>query len=461
MSQPQSHSVLPKLSLRRNIVQTTLAVFAVLLLGIAVTTISHTSYNSVLRVLDSALQREPNQTEAMGNGSMTDLSTELTEVAGQLRATRNRLVILGFAICASILFITLRMVVVGSKTVDVEVWIRRMGEGDLDFRVPPVGPPEVVEAVHALETLRQRSVKALQLDEVRRLSARLQAKNQELESVLAQLRSTQDQMVTRQKLVELGELTAGIAHEIRNPLNFIGNFAEDSVELLSDLQTTLKGNTHGMDSENQETVSSLSQDLTQNMVRIQRYGEEANRIVEAMLVLGHSGGQYQATELNQLLCERARLARQAAVMQNPGFDLEIREQLDAQIGDISVVPEDLGRAFLNIVNNACYATREKQLATQDEQYRPSIWLETQQSSNEIEIKIRDNGTGIDPEVMSRIFNPFFTTKPTDKGTGLGLSLCNDIVRQHGGTITATSEPGEFTEIAISLPLKRETGPPEP
>ena len=194
------------------------------------------------------------------------------------------------------------------------------------------------------------------------------------------------------------------------------------------------------------------------MGRIRSHGERADRIVSDMLMMGRGGGEQQPTDINRLLDQNARLAYHSARASDEDFQLSWREDLDPEVGEISVVPQDLGRVFLNVVSNACYATAEKRLtAGPAASFQPTLWLTTRREGEQVEVRIRDNGNGIPADLVDKIFNPFFTTKPTDRGTGLGLAISNDIVRQHGGTIGVNSEPGEFTEMIIVLPRSPSLG----
>ena len=316
------------------------------------------------------------------------------------------------------------------------------------------GKDEIVELAIALEELRQRSIRAMQLNLVEKLSRGLQEKNDELERVVEELQRTQDQIIRRQKLFELGELTAGVAHEIRNPLNFVKNFSEASEELLIELKGTLDESMDKLDDDTRGTIAAISQDLTGNMERIRSHLDRANRIVRDMIIMGHGGGEAQLVEINELLRKHAFLAFHSAGASDNDFQLDIRHEFDPNVGEVSVVPGEMGRVFLNIVGNACYATDEKRQVIEDNptSYVPTLWLKTKRQDDTVEIRIRDNGTGIPPEVVDRIFNPFFTTKPAGKATGLGLSLSDDIVRQHGGSITPVTELGAYTEMVISLPV---------
>ncbi len=359
------------------------------------------------------------------------------------------------AVCLGlVLFTFYRLVRTGLRTVAIELWIRHMGEGNLDYTVDLAGNDEVNEAAAALEKLRQRSIEALQLDLVRELSEDLQAKNAELEGVLSELRQTQDRMVVRQKLVELGELTAGVAHEISNPLNFMRNFSEASEELVAELREVLQQPGEDLEDGTRAVIAGIIDDLTENLLRIRSHGDRADRIVRDMSTIGRGGGTRQPVAINDLLNDRTMIAFHSAQAQFGDFEVDLHRDCDPDVGEMEVVPEEMGRVFLNLVGNACFAMDEKrQMDGQDQDsYQPTLWLKTERTDGEIVIRIRDNGTGIPPDSMDKIFNPFYTTKPSGTGVGLGLSLCSDVVRQHGGSITAESEPGEFTEMTVRLPL---------
>ena len=331
--------------------------------------------------------------------------------------------------------------------------MRRMAGGDLETEVDIGGRDEVADMAAALEVFRRHALEVQRLNLVEKLAEELQGKNDQLESVLADLRRAQDQIVMREKLAALGELTAGVAHEIRNPLNFVKNFSEVSTELLEELQEVLRESEGQLGEEPRELIDEICGDLTGNLQRICEHGERANAIVHAMLTMGRGGGDRQLTDINRLLNEHARLAYHSARATDPNFNLTIEEDFDPEAGQIEIVPQDMGRVFLNMVSNACHATDEKRRADEDgRRYEPTLSMATRRLDDRLEVSIRDNGNGIPPKVIDKIFNPFFTTKPTDQGTGLGLALSNDIVREHGGTIRVESEPGEFTKMVVELPL---------
>lgn len=331
--------------------------------------------------------------------------------------------------------------------------MRGMASGDLETEVDISGRDEVADMAAALEVFRRHALEVQRLNLVEKLAEELQGKNEQLENVLADLRRAQDQIIMREKLAALGELTAGVAHEIKNPLNFVKNFSEVSTELLEELQEILQEEVK-LGEEPGELIDEICGDLTGNLQRICEHGERANAIVHAMLSMGRGGGERQPADINLLLDEHARLAYHSARASDPDFNLTIQKDFDPEAGLIEVVPQDMGRVFLNLVSNACYATDEKRRGDSGsgERYDPILSMTTRRLDDRIEITVRDNGCGIPPHVVDKIFNPFFTTKPTDEGTGLGLALSNDIVREQGGVIRVESEPGQFTEMIIELPL---------
>ena len=332
--------------------------------------------------------------------------------------------------------------------------MRSMAGGDLEASVEVGGNDEVAEMAAALEVFRRHAIEVQRLNLVEKLAEDLQGKNDELEIAMTDLRRVQDQMVVQQKLAALGELTAGVAHEIRNPLNFVKNFSEASSELLTELQEVITENEEQLGDDQRELIRDISTDLNDNFERIRNHGDRANRIVHDMLMMSRGTSEFQPTDINNLLDEHFRLAYHSARATDSEFQLDMKQAFDPDVGEMDVIPQDLGRVFLNMVSNACYATNEKQRAAREtgETYNPTLQLTTRRGESHLEISIRDNGSGMPPDVIEKIFNPFFTTKPTDQGTGLGLAISNDIVRRHGGAIRVTSEPGEFTEMIVELPL---------
>lgn len=262
-----------------------------------------------------------------------------------------------------------------------------------------------------------------------------------------ELKATQQQLIQAEKLASLGELTAGIAHEIQNPLNFVNNFAEVSEELVLDMKTCLEDG-------QLDEVLTLTDYLSTNLNKIAHHGKRADSIVKGMLLHSRAEvGEKRPTNLNKLVDEYLRLAYQGTRAKDKSFNVELSTCFDASIGQLECAPQELGRVLLNLYNNAFYAIQQKQQLSRDG-YQPQVVVTTRQLLRWIEVIVRDNGSGIPPSVVDKIFQPFFTTKPTGKGTGLGLSLSYDIITKgHGGELTVLSEEGAFTEFTIRLPLE--------
>ena len=338
-------------------------------------------------------------------------------------------------------------------------WVQRLAAGDLEHTIDTTGGDEISMYGRILETLRQSFIRSRRLEAAQRtLSEELRESNEHLKSTLDALKTTQDQIVSQQKLAELGELAAGAAHEIRNPLQFVKNFAESSGVLMVELAEFAAQPDNLTSKDAGAQIAELVGDLSDNMERITHHSERANRIISDMLDLRHDGSQeFHLVDVNQLLVEQTMLVYQAERANNSSFNVDIRKELDAGVGKISAIPRDLGRVFLNIVTNACHAIVEK--SKSGEGFQPTLWLKTRRTEEGVEVTIRDNGVGMTPEVMAKVFNPFFTTKGTDKGTGLGLSLAHDVVREHGGTITPESVTGEYTEMKLRIPVVNDASAP--
>ena len=337
----------------------------------------------------------------------------------------------------------------------MSVRMRRMAGGDLEEPVEAIGQDEVAEMAAALEGFRHNALEAIRLNLVEELATYLQERNEDLAEALANLRKAQDRLIAQEKLSALGELVAGLAHEINNPLNFVNNFSGASADLLTEVREVLSESKNGqLTNEQRGLVEEIIGDLVDNMERIGANGSRASNIVQAMLTMGRETVARQPSNINRLLDEHVQVSYQNARSADEDFQLDLQFDCE-EMDQIEVNPRDIGRVVLNMVNNACYATDEKRrsLAEVGADYVPTLWISTRRVDGQVEIRLRDNGTGIPPDVIDRIFNPFFTTKPTDRGTGLGLTICNDVVREHGGAIEVTSEPGEFTEMLLTLPVE--------
>ncbi len=274
----------------------------------------------------------------------------------------------------------------------------------------------------------------------------LQEQKEELQAALEQLRQTQDQLVQSEKMASLGELTAGIAHEIQNPLNFVNNFSEVNMELISEMQTEL-------DNGDKSEVVAILEDIKQNLEKISHHGKRADGIVKGMLQHSRAGNNAkEPTDINKLADEYLRLAYHGLRAKDKSFNAELIVNFNENLPALNVVPQDIGRVVLNLFTNAFYAVHQKQKKA-GTAYQPKVSLSTDKENNQVIIKVKDNGDGISANIKDKIMQPFFTTKPAGEGTGLGLSLSYEIVvNVHGGKIEADSKEGEYTEFIIKLPI---------
>jgi signal transduction histidine kinase len=284
-----------------------------------------------------------------------------------------------------------------------------------------------------------------------RLFESVEARTRELAKSLEDLRTTQDRLVQTQKLASLGQLTAGIAHEIKNPLNFVNNFSAVSVELIDELRQALTG-AH-LDSKLRAEIGEIADTLQGNLDKVVQHGKRADAIVKNMLQHSREGsGEHRVVDINALVEESLNLAWHGARAEKQGFDVTLERSFDPSVGEADIFPQDITRALLNLIINGFYAATKRKADTNGGDYAPTLTASTKSLGDRVEIRIRDNGTGIPPEVKDNMFNPFFTTKPAGEGTGLGLSISHDIiVKQHGGSIEVDTQPGEFTEIRVILP----------
>ncbi len=289
-------------------------------------------------------------------------------------------------------------------------------------------------------------------NELQLASSDLQEKNRELEQTLEQVKQMQDQIVMQEKMASLGALTAGIAHEIKNPLNFVINFSELTGDLVNDLKEELEDVKDALSQETRDYIFEILADMFTNAGKINEHGKRADGIVRNML--DHSRGQSgksQTLDVNKFIDEYVQLGYHGMRGSDADFNVDIQTDYDPDAASFEVFPQDLSRVILNIVNNACYAVREKEQQSGDS-YTPTLIVSTKKINASIEIRIRDNGTGMPQEVKEKIFNPFFTTKPTGSGTGLGLSMSYDtVVQVHKGAFEVESVHGEYTEFTIVVP----------
>jgi signal transduction histidine kinase len=276
------------------------------------------------------------------------------------------------------------------------------------------------------------------------LKKQVSIRTEELSKSLNDLKATQQQLIQSEKMASLGELTAGIAHEIQNPLNFVNNFSEVNEELIKELKNeAVKGNL--------EEVKAIANDIEFNSEKISHHGKRADGIVKGMLQHSRtSSGQKEPTDINVLADEYLRLAYHGLRAKDKSFNATMKADFDETIGKLNIVPQEIGRVILNLITNAFYTVSEKKKQAGDN-YEPTISVSTKKSNGKIEIRVSDNGNGIPQKILDKIFQPFFTTKPTGQGTGLGLSLSYDIVKAHGGELKVETKEGEGSEFIIHLP----------
>jgi signal transduction histidine kinase len=285
----------------------------------------------------------------------------------------------------------------------------------------------------------------------RELEMEVFKRTNELNQTLEHLKSTQSQLIQSEKMASLGELTAGIAHEIQNPLNFVNNFSEVSVELVAEMKQELAVGSW-------QSAGEIADDIKQNLEKIHHHGKRADAIVKGMLQHSRtSTGQKEPTDINALADEYLRLAYHGLRAKDSSFQADFRLEQDKSLPEINIVPQDIGRVLLNLINNAFYAVSNRNLTGSE--YKPTVTVSTKRTLSlqgegrgEVLIIVKDNGTGIPDEIKEKIFQPFFTTKPTGHGTGLGLSLSYDIIKAHGGELKVESKEGEGTAFIISIPI---------
>jgi signal transduction histidine kinase len=302
--------------------------------------------------------------------------------------------------------------------------------------------------IELLQTFGAQSVLAIQNA---RLFESVEARTRELGKSLDELRTAQDRLVQTEKLASLGQLTAGIAHEIKNPLNFVNNFSSVSVELIDELRQALAS--AKLDNKLQAEIGEIADMLQGNLDKVVQHGKRADSIVKNMLLHSRQGsGEHRPVEINSIVEESLNLAYHGARAEKQGFNITLEKSFDPGAGEVDLYPQEITRVLLNLISNGFYAATKRKAEANGGDYEPILAAVTKDLGDRVEIRIRDNGTGIPPEIKERMFNPFFTTKPAGEGTGLGLSISHDIiVKQHGGSIEVDTQPGEFTEFKIILP----------
>jgi two-component system NtrC family sensor kinase len=307
--------------------------------------------------------------------------------------------------------------------------------------------PFAESQIRLVSTFADQAVIAI---ESARLFTEVQTRTKELSESLDGLRKAQDRLVQTEKLASLGQLTAGIAHEIKNPLNFVNNFSALSTELVEEMKDMLSD--VNLDKNKREDLNEITQMLKSNLDKVVQHGKRADSIVKNMLLHSRQGsGEHRPVDINAIVDESLNLAYHGARAEKAGFTITLERKFDPAVGMVDAYPQEITRALLNLISNGFYAATKSKVEAGDG-FEPTLSATTMNLGDKVEIRIRDNGTGIPEEIKEKIFNPFFTTKPSGEGTGLGLSMSHDIiVKQHGGSIDVETEPGLFTEFKVVLP----------
>jgi len=411
-------------------------------------------YTNDRRVVGNSLLAQARQHSIVADRLLDSIVTDLTgealvareqAVAEAAAAIRLSQIVVSAAVLVGALltFLLLRAIVVPLRR--LESAMAGLNTGNVDVAIPAAGPDEIGAVARTLARFRDTLV------EQNRRERDLRAAHEEL-------KATQASLIHAEKMASLGQLTAGIAHEIKNPLNFVNNFASLSVELLDELKETVRPVIAALGTDKRAAVDEVVDMLTANLEKIAEHGRRADGIVKSMLAHSRgASGERQRADLNALTEEALNLAYHGARAQDPNFNITLDREFDRTIAPIELVPQDISRVLLNLFGNGFYAADKRRREGTDAEFRPVLKVVTRDLGNEVEIRVRDNGTGIPTEFHDKLFQPFFTTKPTGEGTGLGLSISYDIVtQQHGGTITVDSRLGEFTEFTIRLPRSRQT-----
>ena len=323
--------------------------------------------------------------------------------------------------------------------------------GELDVEIPQASAHEIGAMTKTLGMLRDSLIERDHLErERRRADAEIRSARDAAEAALRELKAAQANLIQAEKMASLGQLTAGIAHEIKNPLNFVNNFSAVSAELIYELQDALRG--ADLDGKLRTEIGEITDTLRGNLEKIVQHGKRADGIVKNMLLHSrHGSGESRRVDINALVEESLNLAYHGARAEKPGFNITLERAFDPAAGEAVLFPQEITRVLLNLISNGFYAATKRK-AEASAGYEPTVVAATRNLGDSIEIRIRDNGTGISSEAKEKMFDPFFTTKPAGEGTGLGLSLSYDIiVKQHGGSIEVETQPDEFTEFRIILP----------
>jgi signal transduction histidine kinase len=383
-------------------------------------------------------------------------------VAVQNEGSAALAIIVGLSLISSVLIVWLyvgRNIV--SRLTGIGAGMAGIAAGRRDVVVDTAGVDEIAAMGRTVEIFRQHAIErdALLVERAEaavRLEGLVEERTVELQRRYGELQAAQANLIQAEKMASLGQLTAGIAHEIKNPLNFVNNFASLSVELLGELKETTETAVAALDDEKRAEVHETMELLTGNLEKIAEHGRRADNIVKSMLEHSRGvSGARREVDVNALVDEALNLAYHGARAQDQGFNITLERAFDPGLAQIELAPQEMTRVFLNLFGNGFYAANKRVRENCGGSFRPTLAVTTREGGDAVEIRVRDNGAGIPPDIRGKLFQPFFTTKPTGEGTGLGLSISYDIVtQQHGGTITVHSEPGEFTEFTVRLPRNR-------
>ncbi|HEY1780138.1 MAG TPA: ATP-binding protein [Roseiarcus sp.] len=403
---------------------------------------------SYIMAIDDRLERIVERIEQQAL-ARRDASTRQAELAVKLAIAGG---IGALALAFGFTALTVRSITVPLKQLDRG--IASITHGELKVAMSPSGVPEIAAMTRTLGMLRDSLIERDRLERERQ-SAEMETRTARdaAEAALHDLKAAQTSLIQAEKMASLGQLTAGIAHEIKNPLNFVNNFASLSVGLLEELTAAVEPGLRSLHESRRREVGEASDMLVGNLQRIIEHGRRADNIVKSMLAHSRSGGADRETvDLNALVDESLNLAYHGARAQDQNFNVTIERDYDEHVAPIALVPQDVTRVLLNLYGNAFYATNKRRRETNSGEYRPTLTVTTRDLGKAVEVRVRDNGGGIPPEIRNKLFQPFFTTKPTGEGTGLGLSISYEIVtKQHRGTIEVSSAIGEFTEFTVCLP----------
>ncbi len=400
--------------------------------------------------IDNAIDRIVDRVEQQAV-ARRDASTRQAELAVKLAIVGG----IG-ALVLALLFTALTVRSVTVPLMQVERGMASITRGELDVAMPSTGAHEIVAMIKTLGMLRDSLIERDRLERERqRAESEIRAARDAAEAALHDLKAAQANLIQAEKMASLGQLTAGIAHEIKNPLNFVNNFASLSIGLLDELNAAAASAFEALAPHQRREVDEVTEMLTGNLKRIVEHGKRADNIVRSMLAHSRSGGgDWQSVDLNALVEESLALAYHGARAQDQDFNITLEREYGADVASVELVPQDMTRVFLNLIGNGFYAANKRRRTMNDGTFRPALTVTTRDLGKAVEVTVRDNGFGIPDDIRDKLFQPFFTTKPPGEGTGLGLSISYEIVtKEHGGTIRVASEAGAFTEFIVTLPRR--------